>query len=165
MPQTPNFSSAAGTEEIRARRRASAAAFSRENVAPAEVPDPGPSKNERGLMLSARHWRYLRLIDVQPGVPATIRDRRAGIPLKNGHVLRRALREQGLIEQTHVSPGARGSNYVEVRLPPAGQRVPKTADRDSDPKRERAPSGPKATQATKGGSTMPVEDLRSLFVH
>ena len=73
--------------------------------------------------IEPRALEYLSLVQRHPGMPATSRDGLIGISLKRGSHLRRTLRDAGLLEEFHVSPGVRGKNYKDVRLTPEGLKM------------------------------------------
>ena len=63
---------------------------------------------------------YLRLIADNPGIPATKRDKSAGISAKKGFTTRQQLKALGLIQE-FGSVGEKGRKAVEVRLTDRGK--------------------------------------------
>jgi hypothetical protein len=107
------FSRIAPPDEVALRMRISRDRFScDEDGANGQLPSVDPPEGK----LKDELISCLKLILQFPEIPATQRDRINGITLKAGSMLRKELRELGLISEVNVNPGVRGKNFKEVRL-------------------------------------------------
>lgn len=107
------FSRVASAEEVAVRMRISRDRFAcgEDENSQEQVPAQSP-----GSKLKDEQISYLKHILNSPETSATQRDTMNGISLKDGSMLRKQLRELGLVEEVHVNPGVRGKNFKQVRL-------------------------------------------------
>ena len=101
----------ASTVEIDDRKRATLAAFRRNEH----------KLSEAAPVLTDEQLAYLRVIRDHPGLPATKRDRLAGISLRKGSRLRQRLKASGLIEEFLANPGGQGRACTDIRVTPKAE--------------------------------------------
>jgi hypothetical protein len=105
------FNAIANDGELYDRRQASLAGLRElKTVAPVAKPQT----------VAPELLTYLLLIQAHPHMPATQRDKLAGIPMARGSRLRARLLELGFAEELMANPGTHGSAYKDLRVTQAG---------------------------------------------
>ena len=116
------FNNVASEAEVADRRRAALDALRDARVPrPYATKDTSPTAAENASpYLSVELRSYLKLIQDNPGTPATKRDDAAGTTRKKGSTLRTRLRQLGLIEEYWTAPGTKG----EMAIKPSSSSIP-----------------------------------------